>query len=295
MKYISIIFLAITTLFACTKVLPYDDTFASQLNLNGSINLNADTHRVLLSTTISPLVEEYDHESSMMGAASFALKLNGQEQSIEFRAVEHDPNTHFTEFELIYDASQVQIGDEVELSVTYPGYETIQATAKAHKPYSNLVIKKGREVEGEWDTYQEVIFYFNDPPGLGDRYLIEIPGDPRTVDPILLQEEGAAIDGGGYISYWGEPISISDALFDGERVSITVEVDAYDYQYINRYVTYQREFKKVSQEEYAFARAVEDQGWSDPAFEEPVIVLGNVSNGVGIFGLRWSELIVVPE
>lgn len=295
MKYISIIILALTTLFACTKVLPYDDTFASQLNLNGSINLHSDNHRLFLSTTISPLAEFHDHESTLMDEASFALKLNGQEQSIAFRAVKHDPNTHFTEFELIYDASQVQIGDEVELSVSYPGYETIQASATAHKPYSNLVVKKGRQVEGDWETYQEVIFHFNDPPGLGDRYLIEIPGSPRTIDPILLQEEGAAIDGGGYIRYWDGPVSISDALFDGERISITLEISTDYYQDLNIYVPYQREFRKVSQEEYAFARAIENQRWSDPTFEEPIIVLGNVSNGVGFFGLRWTEVITVPQ
>jgi Domain of unknown function (DUF4249) len=190
-------------------------------------------------------------------------------------------------------------GQPYTLRVQAPGFETITATQTAPASVSLIGAKYSR------NTFQapgigqsdEVILTFQDPPGVGNVYAVDILQEERVLRSIFVKGTWQQY----YENFWRltETIQIdnnavnarflTDRLMDGQRYEWRIGVRlAYlldpnkpiPDQYLKLFVR----FRTTSEDYVQYQRSIEAARTAlDNPFAEPVAPFSNFNNGIGIF------------
>jgi hypothetical protein len=281
---------------SCTKVLPFEDSFESMLTVDGSLRMDNDTHLVVLGHSYSPLEDDYEYQMDELLNATALVKVNGITQNSTFEFTKSLSNNE-SAYQLITPGITLQNYDALELSVGHPGYTTTKASSTAIRPCSNFSVSLGEQGEDSL-FYREFVVSFDEPAGSEDYYMFDFGQLSYSVlseDPSLIKSQPNGFTDEGGSSYILSGVAISDALFDGKKISWTLKMFKWDWDYWENYPQYNKfTFSKISKAEYEFSRAKYLQSRSDPAFEEPVVLPNNIKNGLGVFGASFTYDIPFP-
>lgn len=161
----------------------------------------------------------------------------------------------------------ISFGSTYTLTVSAPGYETVEAvTTVPNAPvvFSENVVLDVDTTDDDFSSYVDysLRFKWNDPGGQENFYR------------IFVQETNSG-------AYYNIDKFIADEGEDGDLMSSvgTVRVDLFN----NTDATFKAYMMNCSEDYFRYHRSLTNLTYGDP-FAEPTLVYSNVKNGLGCFG-----------
>jgi hypothetical protein len=198
--------------------------------------------------------------------------------------------------------SRVRAGRDYHITVSYPGYETAQATARIPRA-ARLEYHPERGIDTlilNGKTLQEVQFSIQDD-GQPHYYALElvrqVPGSPAqsiefySFDPTFSSNlvNPANVSGEGVWYFTGEGVYIANNFFIGAKKEFSIYLDS---AHFGGDAGLKLRVVSMSPDFYQFAMSYQQQrrNAGNP-FAEPISVHSNVHDGRGIFaGFAVSEV-----
>jgi hypothetical protein len=207
-----------------------------------------------------------------------------------------------------YSSSVVaEAGRRYSIKATAPSFPEASAdiVAPSVVPISNVVLKVKARIDADKNDQDELTITFNDPPALGDYYMLKIIGAAdtssmysgyggcvNTIDGSVETETNESIDITTCIE--STHIFMRDELFNGTQKQLKF--------YIESRMMQPREFYgdtlyptvalyHVTEAHFKFekSRRVASYSNGDP-FSEPANVYSNITNGYGIFSITGVDV-----
>jgi hypothetical protein len=190
-------------------------------------------------------------------------------------------------------------GNTYRLTVSAPGFQSIESTVIAPFPVPTTGFHyiRGTRVSLDGTLMDDVVFQFNDPPGVENYYLARLQTSGNiissfcvyTYDPVVekYQSDVNPFEANNCID--NDAIQFADRFFDGQSKEISVSgasntlgeyTEPISGQVHRSYLT---RFS-VSKEFYQYVKSEIrlDLSSSDP-FAQPISIKGNIKNGYGMF------------
>lgn len=192
-------------------------------------------------------------------------------------------------------------GNIYRIVVSAPGFETAEASVTAPFPVPTTAFHyvRGTRVNVSGEIMDDVVFRFNDPPGVENYYhaRLQMSGPHGgtfcvyTYDPAVerYQSDVNPFESGSCI--FSDELQFTDRFFDGQTKEISLSAPS--NALAERFdpftgVTYRSYLKRynISKDLYRYMKAEIMLGLSsnDP-FGQPVSIQGNIQNGYGVFGI----------
>ena len=309
MKKVFAIFSLITT-FSCTKVIDLNiPDEAPKLVVNAPFSPDS-TWKILVGKT-GPSVGIVSPITSIANA-SINLQENGTpltgwvvEKELSFGGG-WNPNPD-TLYYFTLPGKKPVVGAAYQLEVSAPN--TVTATASANciapVPLKN-VVHSSQVYMMDQEFYDECTFEISDPSGGNDYYQIqllmldsfspfpELRGYPFYCNDVIINEftdKGTFGPQRTSLGFQLDEPFFSDAFFDGQTRSFKIHFPSY-------YLTISSEIQFVlvrySKELFQHERSLRMQfDVGNNPFSEPVRIISNIQNGVGIFGSKTKDIHVI--
>lgn len=200
-----------------------------------------------------------------------------------FEAFESFPN-------YLYNNSDPLLGhgEVFELRVTHPDFGVVRSIQKMPVPVPVTKVENlGPVVLGEeFEIGTGIEIEFTDPPGVANFYEIELVAKQPSggsSNNIQLYSSDPNVS-----EIWnGQKLVISDAAIDGQTYSFLIQTDEERGLILI--------WNCVTEDYYNYVRRLELQEETDfNPFAEPVSIISNIENGLGLFGLRAQLRYDVP-
>ncbi len=193
-------------------------------------------------------------------------------------------------------------GDSLSVSVNIPGYErgTLSAsTVIPHYPDIKIISCTAKKtVDSYGDSVKIYTFKFsiNDPVG-DNYYKMQLRYNTYTdstwysqcrfscADPMIVESGDmiSTLEGSDDIYPY---IYFKDSYFEGQTHTITIESTFYSYSFVPEPYNFQLVFTSLNAPTYQYFKSIETMSNSSSLsfFNEPVQVICNIENGIGLFG-----------
>lgn len=194
-------------------------------------------------------------------------------------------------FQKGFGTTYVEAGKTYTCKATHPtfGEATSTQTMPTAVPITKSIIRDNNSVNDLGESTTQVEITINDPEGIDNYYELALftlfeNGDELAFDNIYVSTLDPNLREG-----FGGAHLLNDETFDGKEYKILVDFDQYweDDQPIYAI------WRTVTKDYYLYSKSIRQQQDAEDFgfFAEPVSIHNNVTNGLGIFGMR-AELIV---
>ncbi len=188
-------------------------------------------------------------------------------------------------------------GQEYTLKVTHPEFETMQATQKMpqHVPVKKAVYKENGGIDEFGDEVDVLQISIDDPAEEENYYeiVLLVYQDPINNPDQVYFVYPAENNSQGISTVYSDVLVVSDQLFNGQ--SYTLSPKFYGY-YSNEEVEFKLVWRNITKERFLYLKSVTGHIYAqDDPFAEPVGLLTNFDQGLGIFALYNEETYPVEK
>jgi hypothetical protein len=208
-------------------------------------------------------------------------------------------------------AQPLKPGDQCEVRVTHPDFPAVRAVQTMPAAFSVDSVRVRKLNSKDPYAYQyQVDVPLNDQAGTENYYEFQVYqrrySTASYIDPVTGALVVDTFEVRDYLVYFdefldrntlagtGQSALISDQLFDGQAYKFQVKFTPSSYSSSDSMPLFHVRVRSMTKDYYQWSRSYYQRYENEfEIFSEPVTVLNNVENGLGVFGLATEKLYLV--